>query len=327
MATVTNPQSDLPSVCERSDGFFEVQFQAMGTLCSLHYDSENHVSAKEIGLRVLKWVRYFELRYSRFIKDSFVSKVNSLAGLEPVPLEDEDRRLFGLCQSLNFITKGLFDPTTLPISLLWDFKKKSPEIPSDDKIKRAIELVGWKKVVLNQDEVFLPLPGMGLDFGGFGKEYAVDRVVEILKSCGVENAMVNFGGDIHALGCPKDALNWIIGIENPKEPGRPAFALELKGMAVATSGTYARFFAKDGKRFSHLIDHRTGYPVSSNVFSASVLASTCLEAGALATCSLLCDSKEGLGVIENYFGAEGCLRTDRALYWSKGFEKYLCQNQ
>ena len=164
-----------------------------------------------------------------------------------MPLEDEDRRLFGLCQSLNFITKGLFDPTTLPISLLWDFKKKSPEIPSDDKIKRAIELVGWKKVVLKQDEVFLPLPGMGLDFGGFGKEYAVDRVIEILKSCGVENAMVNFGGDIHALGCPKNALNWIIGIENPKEPGRPAFCFGAQRHGGSHFRYLCSFFCKGRK--------------------------------------------------------------------------------
>jgi len=327
MAAVKKTELDLSSVSERPDGFFEVQFRAMGTHCSLLYDSDNHSSAKEVGLEVVNWVRYFERRYSRFLKDSFLSKVNSLAGIEPVPLEAEDRKLLGLCQSLSFITKGLFDPTTLPLSLLWDFKKKSPQIPSDEKIKRAMDLVGWNKVVLNQKEIFLPHSGMGLDFGGFGKEYAVDRVIEILVSFGVENAMVNFGGDIHALGSPKNAVDWIIGIENPQEPGRPSFALELKGMAVATSGTYSRFFEKAGKRYSHLIDHRTGYPVSSNVFSASVLAVTCLEAGALSTCSLLCESKEGLGVIENYYGAEGCLRTDRSLYWSRGFDKYIFQNK
>ena len=126
----------------------------MGTHCSLLYDSENQVLAKEIGLRVLKWVRYFELRYSRFIKDSFVSKVNSLAGLEPAPW----RMKTGCCSvfvkvELHYKT---LDPTTLPISLLWDFKERS-EIPSDEKIRRAMDLVGWKKVVLNQDEVFLPL--------------------------------------------------------------------------------------------------------------------------------------------------------------------------
>ena len=327
MGDLTKHESDSHAIAQRPDGFFEVSFHAMGTHCILLYDCDNERLANEVALEAVNWVRFFERRYSRFLKDSFVSTVNSLAGVEPVALEEEDRRLLGLCQSLNFITKGLFDPTTLPLSILWDFKRKSPEVPSESKIKEAMKRVGWNRVVLNPDEVFLPHSGMGLDFGGFGKEYAVDRVIEIINSFGVGNAMVNLGGDIHTLGRPKDAANWIIGIENPKEPGRPSFALELSGMAVATSGTYARFFEKEQKRYSHLIDHRTGYPVSSNVFSASVVSSTCLEAGALATCSLLCDRKEGLGLIENYFGAEGCLRTDQSLYWSKGFDQFICKNQ
>ena len=322
-----NLKLDSLAIIQRPDGFFQATFHAMGTHCELLYYCDNEGLAKEVAGEVVNWVRFFERRYSRYLNDSFVSTVNSLAGIEPVGMEEEDKRLLGLCQSINFITKGLFDPTTLPLSILWDFKRKSAEVPSEKKIREAMDLVGWKKVVLDSSEVFLPSVGMGLDFGGFGKEYAVDRVIEIITDFGMTNAMVNFGGDIHTLGIPPKASKWIIGIENPKEPGRPSFALELSGMAVATSGTYARFFEKERKRYSHLIDYRTGYPVSSNVFSASVVSSTCLEAGALATCSLLCESSEGLGLIENYFGAEGCLSTDRALYWSKGFEKFLCKTQ
>ena len=244
MATISNPQPELPSVCRRSDGFFEVQFQAMGTHCSLLYDSENQVLAKEIGLRVLKWVRYFELRYSRFIKESFVSKVNSLAGLEPCLW----RRKTGVVRSLS--KSELHYKRTLRSNhfahfFALGFQKKDPEIPSDDKIKRAIDLVGWKKVVLNQDEVFLPLPGMGL-ISEVWKRVCRRPGNRNSQSCGVENGMVNFGGDIHAW-MPEKALtgSWDRRTARARSS---CFCFGAQRNGGSHFGTYARFFAKDGKR-------------------------------------------------------------------------------
>lgn len=327
MGVLKRPDPSSTPLEVGQDGFYKVAFKAMGTACDVLYESTSTEHAERVRDEVVSWVRFFENRYSRYLPNSFISEVNAAAGIRPVSLLPEDERLLNLCRGLHFMTKGLFDPTTLPLSLIWDFRKKNPRIPEKAEITRALSLVGWSKVELGEKEVFLPAEGMGLDFGGFGKEYAVDRVLEIVRSMGVRNAMVNFGGDVALSGRPSDAAHWRIGVENPKKPGQPDFALSVTERGVATSGTYMRFFEMNGKRYSHLIDHRTGYPVSGKVFMATAIASTCLEAGALSTCSLIGEREEGLSLLENFFGAEGCLRTERALYWTRNFDKYLIHNE
>ena len=164
---------------------------------------------------------------------------------------------------------------------------------------------------------------MGLDFGGFGKEYAVDQVVELAREFGITNLLVNFGGDLRTLGSPPDSPHWRVGLEDPNQPGHAKYAVRANDLAVATSGNYLRFFEVDGKRFGHLLDHRTGYPTSNNHMAATVISHSCLEAGILATCSLIDERMQGLALIENHFGSEGCVWSKSGLRWSKRFDLHL----
>ena len=186
-----------------------------------------------------------------------------------------------------------------------------------------MEKIDWKKVIRKDNKVYLPVPGMGLDFGGFGKEYAVDRVLEMGLELGISDLLVNFGGDLRTVGSPPDSPHWRVGIEDPNQPGQARFTVRACDLAVATSGNYQRFFEIDGKRYGHLLDHRTGYPTSSNNLSSTVIAKSCLEAGILATCSLMDEKMQGLKLIDNHFESEGCIWTKSGLIWSKKFDTHL----
>ena len=307
-----------------SHGLFRQSFKAMGTPCEITYRCESASEATEFREQSLAWVRKFEKRYSRYLPDSLISRINRAAGTgQSVEIEDEDERLFKLCDTLHFFTRGLFDPTTLPLAQLWNFKAEKPRIPDEGEIKAALTKIDWKKVRRKDGQVSLPESGMGLDFGGFGKEYAVDRIVEMGQKFGIPDLLVNFGGDLRTLGSPPDSPYWRVGVEDPNQPGQARFTVRANNLAVATSGNYQRFFELNGKRYGHLLDHRTGYPTSSEHLSATVIAKSCLEAGILATCSLMDERMQGLSLIENHFGSEGCVWAKSGLVWSKKFDTHL----
>jgi thiamine biosynthesis lipoprotein len=320
--------NDPSSLQNFAKGLFQLSFQAMGTACQISFSADNSKQAEEFKKESLSWVRNFEKRYSRYLPDSLISKINQSAGTQnPVSIKPSDLKLFKLCDTLHFFTVGLFDPTTLPLSNIWNFKTEKPQIPNAQKIEFALSKIGWKKVIIEDSQVYLPEKGMGLDFGGFGKEFAVDQVVEIATKSKIENLLVNFGGDVRTLGSPPDRDHWIIGVENPKEPGCARFNILSNNLAVATSGNYLRFFEHNGHRYGHLLDHRTGYPSSSKNLSSTVIANSCLEAGILSTCSLLENQQEGLSMIDRYYTAEGCVWSKTGIAWTKKFDTYLQYNK
>ncbi len=314
-----------PSTIEA--GQFRVRFKAMGTNCEILYRANSGQQAEQFRQSAMDWVKNFEQRYSRYKDDSLIGQINAAAGKEAISITEEDARLFEICDQMHFLTEGLFDPTTLPLSRIWDFKAPQPKVPPQEIIQEALSKVGWKRVIRDENSVNLPEKGMGLDFGGFGKEYAVDRVIELADQQGIENILVNFGGDIHAKGSPANGNCWHVGVEDPKNPGSPNFVIKLSNMATATSGNYMRFFEYQGRRYGHLLDHRTGFPASYSCHSATVIAQTCLEAGILATSCLIEGKEDGIVRVDQYFGAEGCIRAESGLRWTQQFHPYLVQNE
>lgn len=308
-------------------GHFRLGFKAMGTQCEILYRADSEKQAVGYREEALAWVKWFEQRYTRFKEDSLVGRINAAAGKEWVELEDRDAQLFDLCGQLHFLTEGLFDPTTLPLSLIWDFRVPDPVPPPESEIRAALGKVGWARVERKSNAVRLPEAGMGMDFGGFGKEYAVDQVFEMASGHGIQDILVNFGGDVRAQGSPPNAPVWHVGVEDPLEPGKAGFVLTVSGLGVATSGTYLRHFDYGGQRYSHILDHRTGYPAGYTCHSVTVVARNCLEAGVWATCCLIEGGREGIGRIDRTFGAEGCAVFESGLRWTNGFHQYLKNNE
>jgi thiamine biosynthesis lipoprotein len=228
-----------------------------------------------------------------------------------------------MCQELYFFTRGAFDPTALPLIQLWNWKADPPVIPDAATISASRELVGWRKVQRRKGAIHLPQEGMCIDLGGIGKEYAVDRVVQLAQENGIPNVLVDFGQDVRVSGRPPGRPAWHIGLEDPQNPGNCWTGVAAQDTAVATSGDYLRRFEVNGRRYGHILDPRTGYPVNNGCRAVTVIAPTCTFAGALSTTAFVLGEQEGLKMIESYFGAEGCILTETTRHQTRRFNEYL----
>ena len=198
---VVLPQADvLPG--DNGEDYFVMSFRAMGSPCRVDYSAASPAQAQEFEAKVIGWVQAFEQEFSRFLPDSCISRIRQSAGGDWVEVSAEALSLFALCDWFHWITQGLFDPTSLPLLSLWDYHAEHPVLPTKEQMDLARSRMGWKKFQRDGRRVRLPEPGMGLDLGGIGKEYAVDRVMEMAEAFGIRNCLVNFGLDLRVRGEP-----------------------------------------------------------------------------------------------------------------------------
>lgn len=237
-------------------------------------------------------VHRIEKKFSRYREDSIISRINNAAGKDTVEVDEETASLLDFSGQLWSLSDGLFDVTSGVLRHAWDFK--NGKIPGPANLDRLLALVGWRQLQREGNQVRLNLPGMELDFGGFGKEYAVDRAATVLKSHGIDHALINLGGDLYASGergLPEiEGAAWQIEIQHPRpdaaHPDAPLAFLPLAFGGLATSGDYERFFVSDGERYCHILNPVTGWPVT-HWQSISVLAVNTTTAGALSTIAML----------------------------------------
>lgn len=299
-------------------------FPALGTTCEVQYATADAAQAARFETAAKGWVEAFEAKYSRFRPDSLLSRINAAAGKDWVPVDPEMEQMLQLCETLHFMTQGVLDATALPLLRLWNYKANQPVVPSIQQIVDARRLVGWSKVQRAPGRVFLPIEGMALDFGGFGKEYAVDIVAQIAVDHGIANVLVDFGHDLRALGAPPGRPAWHIGLEDPSKPGTATLSVALHGSkGIASSGDYLRCFTIDGKRYGHIVDPRTGWPVANGCLQATVIAGSCLQAGVLSTTAFVLGVPKGIEFIQACPGAEGLLLTPNARAQTRAFFNYV----
>lgn len=300
----------------------KLSFRAMSTGCRVHFHGVSEAVAREFVQEVVAWVAEFEAKYSRFIPDSLIGRINAAAGEHWVEVDPETDRLFSFCQELVFFSRGAFDPTALPVIKLWNWKAQPPVVPDDAAIRSALERVGWRKVRRRPGGIFLPERGMCLDLGGVGKEYAVDCVMNLALGRGIRNVLVDFGQDVRVLGAAPDKPYWRIGLEDAQNPGQCWASVAVKDHAVATSGDYLRHCQINGRRFGHILDPRTGRPVDNGCRAVSVVAPTCTIAGVLSTTAFILGPTEGLRLIESHPGAEGSITTEKTRVHTRKFHEY-----
>jgi len=301
-----------------------LRWPALGTKCEVQYTCPDLRSAEAFEMAVVSWVSAFEAKYSRFRPDSLVSRINATAGGDWVKIDGEMERFLDLCNAVHFMSKGLLDVTALPLIRLWDYKAAVPRIPSVAEIAAARRLVGWKRVERAPGRVRLPEPVMAIEFGRWGKEYAVDQVAEIARAPRITAALVEFGHDIHAIGKAPGKPGWHIGLEDPARPGTACWgSLAIADRSVASSGDYLRGFTVNGIRYGHIIDPRTGYPVAHGARQVTIIAPTCLQAGVLSTTAFIMKPSEGIKFIQEAMGAEGCILTAQERHQTRGFFNYV----
>ncbi len=306
-------------------GIRQLEFRAMGTNCSVKFILTDEQSALTFAAEVLGWVQAFEAKFSRYQPGSMISKINAAAGLDWVGVDSEMEHLLKLVDNLYQRTDGILDPTMLPLLQVWDWKKVHTKLPEHAEIKAALALLGWEKVERRPGGIRLPMAGMGLDFGGFGKEYAVDYVAQIARQHGIKDALIDFGRDIVAMGGNGVHPFWHVGIEDGIEPGKCWGGMAVSDHAVSASGDGIRHFTHGGVRYGHILDPRSGWPVSNGMRAVTVVAPSCLEAGIYSTAVFVLGPDEGLHLASLARGVEVCTQSDSGIGGSKGFGRWLVQ--
>ncbi len=304
-------------------GLFRLKFQALGTVCEVQFRTESVEAAKDYRKAALGWLREFEARWSRFKPESLLCRINAEAGRRAVEVSEEDEEILRLCDHTYRVTDGLNDPTSLPMTTLWDEAGKRNCLPSEEKVLEAKELVSWPSVEWGSGEVFLPEKEMALEIGGFGKEYAVDRLIGEAKRFGIKDCLVDLGRDVAAIGTPPQGEAWVLGVEDARVENGSAYRLAVSGKGLATSGNGRRFRMIGGEKFGHIIDVRTGRPAETEVLTSSCLADDCLTAGLLATTSCVLGLAAGMELIDRKFGVEAILQGSSETLFSSKIHHYV----
>ncbi len=302
---------------------YELRFPALGTTCRVVFRSEAWASALGYRKAVMAWVETFEERYSRFRETSLVSQINRGAGDGCwVPLDVDAEEMFGLIDAVHFLSKGVLDPSVLPLTRLWTRVLNEGREPSAREVESTRGLVGWSKVEREPGKIRLPSKKMALDLGGFGKEYAVDRVASLAEGFGIKHVLVDFGRDLRAMGNPGHGSVWTVGVEDAIHPGKVWEKIGLTGKGVASSGDYRRAVRLGDRVYGHLIDCRTGWPVWHDCQAVTVVAESCFQAGILASSAFIVGPEEGRALIEDAVGCEGILQTATRKVESRGYDAY-----
>ena len=310
-------------VVEARGDFHRVSCRAMSTPVNLAYTASATGMAQDFQRAAIDWIARFEARYSRFLPESIISQINARSGGDWLEIDEEADALLGICAQMHSLTRGVFDPAALPPLRIWDWKANPPRIPSESEILGALEICGWGKVQRRPRGIRLPMAGMGIDLGGIGKEFAVDQLVGMARAFGINDVMIDIGQDIRVSGHPPAKDAWYIGLEEPERPGECWTAVRLTDRAVATSGDYFRSFQMGGRRYGHILDPRSGLPVSNSCQAVSVIAPTCVTAGILSTAAFILGADDGLKLIREQSGVEACITTEHARHQTRRFSSYV----
>lgn len=253
-------------------------------------------------------------RIEKLISDwdpnSQVSEITRQAGIKPVKVDKEVFDLIDRSIKISELTSGAFDISYASMDKIWKFDGSMTKKPTEEEIMRSVEKIGYKKIILNEQDtsVFLKEAGMKIGFGAIGKGYAADKAKALLIQKGAQAGIINASGDMNTWGKQPNGESWMVAITNPLNKEKAFSWLPIDNSAIVTSGNYEKFVVFDNIRYAHIIDPRTGYP-AQGIVSASVLCSSAELADALATAVTVMGVEVGLDFINQLKGVE-CIIVD-----------------
>lgn len=272
----------------------------MACPCEVLVDAVDEAVARRAAEAASAEAWRVERKFSRYRDDNILHVINTAAG-RSVEVDDETACLLDFAANCHDNSEGLFDVTSGVLRRVWQFDG-SDRVPEPAAVHEVLKLVGWGRVRWQSPRLTMPA-GMQIDFGGIGKEYAVDRAAEFATAASEAPLLVNFGGDIRVTAPRRDGRPWLIAIENVASGSTPPL-VEVKRGAVTTSGDARRFLLKGGVRYGHILDPRNGWPVKDAPRSVTVLEVNCTQAGLLSTLAILKGA-----------GAERFLRKLKVRHW------------
>ena len=276
----------------------------MASPCEILIESRDSELADHLTRTAAAEAWRIEDKLSRYIPENAVGQINTSNG-RPIEVDEETASLLDFAATLYDLSDGRFDITSGVLREVWTFDG-GDRIPSREAVKNVLQRVGWKRVSWQRPILTLK-PGMEIDFGGIGKEYAVDRAAGMLGEAAACSVVVNFGGDLAVTRQPQKRTAWRVGIETvPEASERGERILEIRTGALATSGDSRRYLLSGGVRYSHILDPGSGWPVEGAPRSVTVAADTCTQAGMLST----------LAMLQGY-DAEAFLDGEGVRYWCR----------
>lgn len=269
---------------ERRTDYWLGQFQAMASPCEILLEIDDAELARVLTQFAADEAWRIERNFSRYRDDNLIHRINHSHG-QPVQVDAETAQLLDFAYQCHELSDGLFDITSGVLRKIWKFDG-SDRVPDAKQVQALLPYIGLKKACWQAPFFILP-GGMEIDLGGIAKEYAVDRTLLILQQHTQASMVVNFGGDMHCSGPRATGQPWTVGIEDPGREDHPLRLLQIRHGALATSGDARRYLMKNGKRYSHILNPKTGWPVAHAPRSVTVAGASCTEAGILSTLAML----------------------------------------
>ncbi|HTP05593.1 MAG TPA: FAD:protein FMN transferase [Nitrospirota bacterium] len=297
----------------------------MGTEVTITVVARSHEEGEAAIDAGMAELRRLDAMMSLYKDDSEITRVNLAAGKNPVKVSPEMIEVVEHAVEISKLSGGVFDVTIGPLVVLWQMRLKEGKTPTDGEIARVRPLVNYRNIVIDKkaSTIFLKKPGMIMDFGGM-KGYTADRVADLFKKRGIDNAIIAVAGDIWVLGHREDGKPWRIGVQHPREHDKTLAVLDLSDKYISTSGDYERFVIKENKRYHHIIDPRTGKP-SKGTISATLIGDKGAIIDPLTKVPFILGPEDGMKIVKT-FGAEAIIVDDLGkVYMTDGIKNLLDQ--
>ncbi|CAI9680908.1 FAD:protein FMN transferase [Elizabethkingia anophelis] len=284
----------------------------MGSRFQITLVDKDSISAEQNIDKAVAEITRIENLISEWRPETQISQVNQNAGIKPIKV---DREVFDLTKKglyFSKLTDGAFDISIVAMDKIWKFDDSMDELPSEQAIKESVRNVDYRNIILDSTNstIFLRNPGMKIGFGSIGKGYAADKTRDLMKSMGVKAGIIDASGDISTWGTQPDGKPWAIGINNPFNDHKMAAILYFKENSVTTSGSYEKYAEIHGKRYSHIMNPKTGYP-STGLTSVTITGPNATMANGFSTSVMVLGEKEGLKLLKQFPEYHYLLITDK----------------
>lgn len=294
----------------------------LGTVCSIRLIEGGSTKATD---EIFQRLKQIEDRMSANKDGTEIAAINAAAGRTAVRVSEDTFYVITKADEYAKLTGGAFDPTVGPLVKLWNIGTDYARVPQKSEIAAALKLIDYQKLELNPKNltVKLPIQGMKLDLGAIAKGYSADEVAKILEKHKVKAAVVDLGGNVLVYGKKKDGSQWRVGVQDPKSERGEYIGLVTGGaMTVVTSGVYERFFIQDGKRYHHILDTKTGYPVDNGLISVSIITESSIDADGLSTSVFALGLEKGMALVKSLPKVHAIFIDDKnKVYLSPGTNK------
>lgn len=287
----------------------------MGTVVEIQLREIDKNKSDELFNLAFNEIKRIDNLFSNYKSESIISLINQRK-FNGDGIDKEIISVLLKCDEFNKLTNGAFDASLGSLLQVWGFEKEEPKLPTNEEIKSALKKSGWSKLKFVNNNILFD-DDLILNLGAIAKGYAVDKAYEVLDKYGVNEFLINAGGEVKTKGL------WQIGIQHPRNENEMIAVVNFKDMAIATSGDYEQYFIHNGKRYHHIFDGRTGYP-ADNVQSVTVIARDDLTADALATGLFVLGIENGISLADSLSDVEAMFVDGNGkIYFTKGFKNYL----